>query len=112
MESRWTEQDHSGEPVGDWFSYAAPHPAGTGGGEPPGDAYSRFTDSERFLPLHDWALEALAQLQREYEVVRDEGEGMGRPAGTPPAGQANDKADAAPGHRCAHHHRLHRLPRP
>ena len=75
MESRWTEQDHSGEPVGDWFSYAA-LTGGTGGGEPPGDAYSRFTDSERFRPLHDWALEALAQLQREYEVVRDEGEGM------------------------------------
>ena len=58
-----------------WFSYAA-LTDGTGGEEPPDDTYSRFTEQERFLPLHDWALEAVARLQREYEVVRDEGEGM------------------------------------
>ena len=75
MESRWTEQYDSGEPAGGWFSYAA-LTGGIGGGEPPDDAYSRFTDSERFLPLHDWALEAVALLQTEYEVIRDEGEGM------------------------------------
>ncbi len=75
MESRWMERDHSGERSEGWFSYAA-LTGGAGGEEPLDDAYSRFTDSERFLPLHDWALEAAAQLQREYEVVRDEGEGM------------------------------------
>ena len=71
MESRWTEQDQSGEPGGGWFSYAA-----LPGGEPPDDAYTRFTNPERFRPLHGWALEAAARLQREYEVVREEGEGM------------------------------------
>ena len=74
MESRWTEQD-SGEPLGDWYSYSA-LTGGAGGGEPLGDAYTSFTDPERFLPLHDWALEAVAQLQREYEVAREEGERM------------------------------------
>ena len=43
---------------------------------PPDDAYSRVTEPERFGPLHDWALEALARLQTDYEVTRDEGEGM------------------------------------
>ena len=75
MESRWTEQDHSGDPVEGWFSYAA-LTGDTRGGEPPDDAYSRFTEQERFLPLHDWALEAVARLQAEYKVVRDEGEGL------------------------------------
>jgi len=40
---------------------------------PPDDAYSRVTEPERFAPLHDWALEAVARLQREYEVTLDEG---------------------------------------
>ena len=75
MESRWTEQDDAGEPGEGWFSYAAlTGDAGTG--EPLDDAYTRFTNPERFLPLHDWALKAVARLQREYEVVREEGEGM------------------------------------
>ena len=43
---------------------------------PPKDAYSRVTDPERFRPLHDWGLEAVARLQENYEVTRDEGEGM------------------------------------
>ena len=43
---------------------------------PPEDAYSRVTDPERFRPLHDWALEAVERLQANYEVTRDEGEGM------------------------------------
>ncbi len=76
MESRWTKQDdHSGEPVGDWFSYAALS-GDSGGGEPLDDAYTRFTNQERFLPLLDWALETVARLQREYGVVQEEGEGM------------------------------------
>ena len=43
---------------------------------PPEDAYSRVTDQERFLPMHDWALEAVARLEQGYEVTREEGEGM------------------------------------
>ena len=43
---------------------------------PPKDAYSRVTEPERFRPLHDWALEAVARLQTNYEVTTDEGEGM------------------------------------
>ena len=72
MESPWTEQEDSGEPGEGWFSYAALS-GDAGGGEPLDDAYTRFTEPERFLPLHDWALEAVARLQREYEVVRGEG---------------------------------------
>ncbi len=75
VESRWTEQDEAGEPGGGWFSYAA-LTGDAGAGEPLDEAYSRFTNPERFLPLYDWALEAVARLQREYEVVREEGEGM------------------------------------
>ena len=44
--------------------------------EPPTDAYSRITEPERFGPLHDWALEAVARLQSEYEVTMDEADGM------------------------------------
>ena len=43
---------------------------------PPDDAYSRVTEPERFRPLHEWALEAVARLQTDYEVTRDEGKGM------------------------------------
>ena len=43
---------------------------------PPDAAYSRVTDPERFSPLHDWALEAVARLQKDYEVTLDEGQGM------------------------------------
>jgi len=39
---------------------------------PPDDAYSRVTEPERFAPLHGWALEAVARLQRGYEVTLDE----------------------------------------
>ena len=69
-------QDDSGEPQGGWFSYVALTGGTGGGGEPLDDAYTRFTNQERFRPLHGWALEAVARLHREYEVVRDEGEGM------------------------------------
>lgn len=75
MAPRQTGQDQSGEPRGGWFSYAA-LTGGTGGGEPLDDAYTRFTNPERFRPLHDWALEAVRRLHKEYEVVLDEGEGM------------------------------------
>ena len=43
-----------------------------GGEGPPDDAYSRVTEPERFAPLHVWALETVARLQREYEVTLDE----------------------------------------
>ena len=39
---------------------------------PPDEAYSRVTEPERFAPLHEWALEAVSRLQREYEVTLDE----------------------------------------
>lgn len=39
---------------------------------PPNDAYSRVTEPERFLPMHGWALEAVARLQTKYEVTLDE----------------------------------------
>ena len=51
---------------------------------PPEDAYSRVTEPERFRPLHDWALEAVAQLEVHYEVTRDEGEGMDSELERPP----------------------------
>ena len=75
MESRRRGQDDSGEPRGGWFSYAALE-GGNSDGEPLDDAYTRFTNPERFCTLHDWALEAVARLRREYQVVLDEGEGM------------------------------------
>ena len=40
---------------------------------PPEEAYSRVTEPERFAPLHDWALESVAQLERDYQVNRVEG---------------------------------------
>ena len=57
--------------TGGWFSYGS-----SGSGEPPDDAYSRFSNPERFGPLHEWALEAVARLQRDYEVTVEEGHGM------------------------------------
>ena len=43
---------------------------------PPDDAYSRVTEPERFTPLHDWAFEAVAQLQTNYEVTLVESQGI------------------------------------
>ena len=43
---------------------------------PPDDAYSGVTEPERFRPLHDWAIEAVARLQTNYEATLDEGMGM------------------------------------
>ncbi len=43
---------------------------------PPEEAYSRVSEPERFLPMHDWALELVARLEQEYEVTREEGDGM------------------------------------
>ena len=57
--------------TGGWFSYGS-----SGSGEPPDNAYSRFTNPERFGTLHDWALEFVARLQTEYEVTLEEGEGL------------------------------------
>lgn len=57
--------------TGGWFSYAS-----YGGGGPLGDAYTSFTNQERFRPLHDWALETVARLRTEYEVTVEEGAGL------------------------------------
>ena len=43
---------------------------------PPGEAYSRVTEPERFRPLHEWTLEAVKRLQTEYDVTLEEGKGM------------------------------------
>ncbi len=43
---------------------------------PPEEAYSRVTEPERFAPLHDWALDTVARLERDYEVIRVEGVGL------------------------------------
>jgi hypothetical protein len=44
-------------------------------GAPP-DAYSRVTNPERFVPLHDEAAKLLGQLEAEYDVERAEGYGL------------------------------------
>lgn len=46
------------------------------GGGPPKEAYSRVTEPERFAPLHDWALDTVAHLQRVYQITRIEGAGL------------------------------------
>ena len=43
---------------------------------PPPEAYSRVTNSERFRPLHDFALTLLAQLHASFDVDRIEGYGL------------------------------------
>jgi hypothetical protein len=43
---------------------------------PPPEAYSRVTNSERFRPLHDFALTLLAQLHASFAVDRMEGYGL------------------------------------
>lgn len=43
---------------------------------PPDEAYSRVTNPERFLPLHDTALEMLAALEQRFDVERAEGYGF------------------------------------
>jgi hypothetical protein len=43
---------------------------------PPPEAYSRFTDPERFRPLHNVALRLLEQLQVAFNVERFEGYGL------------------------------------
>ena len=40
---------------------------------PPKEAYSRVTNLERFLPLHDAVLEMLAALEQRFDVERVEG---------------------------------------
>lgn len=67
------EQYCSDRSEGGWFSYSA---MGQGPAEPLDDAYSRFTNPERFKPLHQWALETLARLQSEYDVTLEERIGL------------------------------------
>ena len=68
MERNWSDM-----PEGGWFSYSA---MGQGPPEPLDEAYTRFTNQERFKPLHDWALEKVALLQLEYDVTLEEGFGL------------------------------------
>jgi hypothetical protein len=42
-------------------------------GVPPAEAYSRVTNPERFLPLHEATARLLDQLTREYAVTREDG---------------------------------------
>jgi len=67
------ERDRSDMPEGGWFSYSAME---QGPAEPLDEAYLRFTNQERFKPLHDWALEKVAHLQLEYDVTTEEGFGL------------------------------------
>ena len=43
---------------------------------PPDEAYSRVTEPERFMPLHEWTLETVKRLQAEYDVTLEEGKGI------------------------------------
>ena len=43
---------------------------------PPEEAYSRVTNPERFMPLHDAALEMLTTLEQRFDVERIEGYGV------------------------------------
>lgn len=67
------ERDRSDMPESGWFSYSA---MGQGPAEPLDDAYSRFTNQERFKPLHEWALKKVARLHSEYDVTLEEGFGL------------------------------------
>ena len=51
-----------------WSSYS-----GTGDETSLDDAYSRVTNPERFLVLHEAMLDALARLEAEFDVQREEG---------------------------------------
>ena len=53
------EQSRSDTLEGEWLSYSA---MGQGPPEPLDDAYSRFTNQERFKLLHYWALEKVVRL--------------------------------------------------
>ena len=67
------ERNRSDRPKGGWFSYRA---LGQGTGEPLDDAYSRFTNQERFRSLHQWALETVERLQSDYDVTLEQGMGL------------------------------------
>lgn len=54
---------------GGWFGYAPLPDAG----DPPDEAYSRVTNSERFRPLHEAALRLIERLEAEYDVEMTEG---------------------------------------
>ena len=58
-------------PTDRWFEGSRWGPEG-----PPDEAYSRVTNPERFLPLHDAMLEMIARLENDYEVERAEGYGL------------------------------------
>ena len=48
---------------------------GTPDAQPLDEAYSKVTNPERFLPLHQWALETVARLQGAYGLALEEGMG-------------------------------------
>ena len=54
-----------------WFEGSRWGPEG-----PPGEAYSRVTNPERFRPLHAAMLEIINRLEKDYEVERAEGYGL------------------------------------
>ncbi len=60
-------------PEAGWFSYSA---MGQGPAQPLDEAYWRVTNPEQFEPLHQWALETVARLNREYEITLEEGMGL------------------------------------
>jgi hypothetical protein len=43
---------------------------------PPPEAYSRVTNPERFRPLHGFAQRLLRSLETEFDVSREEGQGL------------------------------------
>ena len=67
------ERNRSDMPESGWFSYSA---MGQGPPEPLDEAYTQFTNQERFKPLHEWALERVVRLQSEYQVTLEEGFGL------------------------------------
>ena len=66
---------------------------------PPEAAYSRVTEPERFLPLIEWSLGLLSELEAKYDVVRDECYGLDpdleRTAATKPTVRLTPTADGA-----------------
>lgn len=64
------EERKSDRPQAGWFTYSA---MGRGSAQPLDEAYSRVTNPERFRPLHQRALETVARLNSEYEIILEEG---------------------------------------
>ena len=63
------KRTYSNASPGGWFGYA-PLPEA---GDPPDEAYSRVTNPERFLPLHEAALKLMDRLKEDFDVEVTEG---------------------------------------